>query len=242
MSSRPRNGALRGAVALTAVLALASCASGADKAREQAAKDVAEATPAERLVQTKAVLDKASSIRMNLTSENLPKKGNQLVKGEGSGTHAPAFKGYMTVKAGGVEVGVPITATDGKVWARLPFSSGMKPINPKDYGAPDPAVLFSTDKGLSNLLPKTLKPTFAGEKREGKDVVKIVTGTLSGKDVASVLGLGNPNHPYDVTYGVTSTNELRTAKLTGPFYGSTTSTYSLLLDYYGEPVDIKPPA
>lgn len=246
MSARPMNGALRGAAAVIAVVALASCSSGADSkdkdAKSNGSASATAVTAAQRLTQTKAVMDKAASMHLVLSSDNVPDKANGVVKGEGVGTHAPAFKGDLTVKVAGIDAGVPVVATGGKVWAKLPFSTGMKTINPKNYGAPDPAVLFSTDKGLSSMLPKTIEPTFGAEKRDGSDVVKTVTGKLSGKDVTDTLTLGDPSRQYDVSYGITSKNELRTVTLTGRFFNVGTSSYTLRLDKYGDTVDIKAPA
>ena len=47
---------------------------------------------------------------------------------------------------------MPVTAVDGKVYAKLPLSTGFTPMNPEEYGAPDPADFADPDKGLSSLL------------------------------------------------------------------------------------------
>ena len=42
----------------------------------------------------------------------------------------------------GQSVDVPVIAVDGKVYAQLPFTGGeWDTVNPKEYGAPDPADL-----------------------------------------------------------------------------------------------------
>ena len=57
-----------------------------------------------------------------------------------------------------------------------------------------------------------------------------------------MFGVGDPNGRYAVTYGLTDPGgELRTVDLTGPFFSAASSTYSVTLDRYGEPVDIHAP-
>ena len=48
-------------------------------------------------------------------------------------------------------------------------------------GAPDPAQLFSTDKGFSAILPQTQHATFGDKKRAGSDTVQVITGTKQDK-------------------------------------------------------------
>jgi lipoprotein LprG len=46
-----------------------------------------------------------------------------------------------------------------------------------------------------------------------------------------------------VSYALTDANQVRQVTITGPFFGAgTTSTYTLVLDRYGEPVTISKPA
>ncbi|WP_050670814.1 LppX_LprAFG lipoprotein [Luteipulveratus halotolerans] len=236
--------ATRPVAAALAVLALsAACSSGADsKKGTDGGSSAASETPQQRLAAAKQVMDKASSMHLVLTSQGVPAKASGVLGGEGDGTHAPAFKGSLKAQLAGIQADVPVVATGGKVWAKLPIWPDMRTIKPSDYGAPDPAVLFSTDKGLSTLLPKTQNPAFGADKRAGSDVVKVVNGTLSGQDVTSVLTIGDPSVQYKAAYEITQSNEVRTMTLTGQFYNDATSTYTLKLDKYGETVDIKPPA
>ncbi|AKU18673.1 hypothetical protein VV02_05900 [Luteipulveratus mongoliensis] len=225
-----------------AVLALAACSSGSDDKGKDTGSPAAKVTPAQRLAQSKQVMDKAASMHLTLSSQGVPSKANGVLGGEGVGTHAPAFKGNLKAQLAGIQADVPVVAANNKVWAKLPIWPNMRIIQPKDYGAPDPAILFSTDRGLSSLMVKTTNPAFGEEKRDGSDVVRLIKGKVAGQDVTAVLAIGDAAVQYDATYAVTAKNEMRTMTLTGKFYNDATSTYTLRLDKYGETVDIKPPA
>ncbi|MDF8265693.1 LppX_LprAFG lipoprotein [Luteipulveratus flavus] len=235
--------ATRTAAAALTVLALAACSSGADAKKSQDdGSSGAQATPQQRLAQAKQVMDQAASMHLKLSSTGIPSNANGVLGGEGDGTHAPAFKGSLKAQLAGIHADVPVTAVQGKVWAKLPIWPDVRTIKPSDYGAPDPAVLFSKDKGLSTLLPKTQDPTYGATKRDGSDVVRIINGKLTGQDVTGVLTIGDPSVQYKASYAVTDKNEVRSMTLTGQFYNDATSAYTLRLDQYGKTVDIKPPA
>lgn len=237
----------RHAVATAAVLvatSLGACSSGADsrtKSGEKSGSGKTE-TPMDRLKATKKVMDSAKGMHLVLSSEGVPESASGVTKGEGDGGPAPAFKGTLTARISGVQADVPIVAVDDKVWAKLPIWPSMRRMDPGDYGAPNPATLFSTDRGMSSLLPKTKKATFGKERRDKNDVVRVITGELAGKDVVAVLALGNPDLTYKVTYLITSDNELRSAAVRGVFFNDATTTYTLRLDEYGKKVDVQPPA
>lgn len=244
MTARPTRRAVSGAVAALSLLALAGCSSGADsrKADSSTSGSTSQATPVQVLAQSKGVMDKAASMHLVLTSKDVPQKVNGVLKGEGVGTHAPAFKGTLTASLAGLQADVPVTAVDHKVWAKLPIWPNMRIINPKDYGAPDPAKLFSTSEGISSLLPRTQGAAFGGKQRDGQDVVQTINGTLPGTAVTGALAIGDPTGQYKVIYAITDKGELRTATLTGHFFNDATSSYTIRLDQYGKTVDITPPA
>lgn len=201
-----------------------------------------EPTAAERLAAAKTKLDAASSMHLSLTSRNLPEQVSGVVSADGWGTHAPAFKGTFQVKVKGVAADSEIVAVDGAVYAKLPFVSIFAKVDPATLGAPDPATLFDRTTGLSSLLTATRNPTIGTKTRRGTEVVLPISGTLEGKAVADLLKVGGADSTYQVTYGLTDpAGELRSVEITGPFFGSATSTYTLVLDRYGEPVDIKKP-
>ncbi|WP_018157953.1 LppX_LprAFG lipoprotein [Demetria terragena] len=225
------------------VVSLGACSSGADSRKDEAKPSGSKApTPKQRLQATKKVMDASSGMHLTLTSKGVPDSATGVIKGEGDGGPAPAFKGTLTAAIAGTQADVPVVAVDGKVWAKLPIWPDMRTVQPKDYGAPDPALLFSREKGISSLLPKTKNPKFGAERRDGNDVVRVITGELIGTDVVATFSLGNPGLKYDVTYLVTSKNELRSAALRGVFFNDATTTYTLRLDEYGKKIDVQPPA
>jgi lipoprotein LprG len=220
--------------------ALAAC-SAADKT---AAKKL---TPAQQLAAAKVRVDAATSLHMTLHSSGIPDSVNGALGADGSGTHAPAFKGTLDVRISGFETKVDVVALDKVLYVKLPFTSGFTPIDPKQYNAPDPAKLFAAQGGISSLMTATTNPLEGKPTRAGADVLKTISGKLPGGSIVKLLNIGDATKTFDVTYGITDPGgELRTVTMTGQFYKGTTSTavtstYTLTLDKYGAPVEISKP-
>lgn len=218
--------------------ALTGCSGGGKSAT---ASSAAGQTPQELLQTAQKTLNDTSGVHIKLTSANVPKSAN-LLGGEGDGSHAPNFKGTITLQVLGATLNVPVIATGGKVWAKTPLSQSMQVINPSTYGAPDPSVLLSSNDGFSSLLTQTQSPTFGAKKRDGKDIVQQVTGSLSGQALKLVLSIGNPQSTYKVDYEITDGGQLRTATIDGAFYsGTADTTYTITLTNYGQKVVVTAP-
>jgi lipoprotein LprG len=226
--------------------ALTAC-SGAGKAAE--AKKL---TAAEQLAAAKAKADAATSMHLTLRSSGIPESANGVLGADGSGTHAPAFKGSLDARIAGFQVKVEVVAIDKLLYLKLPFTTEFAPADPKEYNAPDPALLFAKDGGITSLMTATTDPVEGKTTRSGADVLKTITGKLPGASVVKLLNFGDPAKTFDVTYGITDPGgELRSVTLVGPFFdGATstpatsttvTSTYTLTLDKYGAPVEISKP-
>ncbi len=129
-------------VALTGLSATA-CTGGDDE------PGASPAQVAERLQAAKRLLDQAGSIRLTLRTDRLPEGVNGITKAAGVATHAPAFRGTITVAASGLFDGqsVDVVAVDGRVYAQTPFSSSFIRVDPTDFNAPDPATLMQADRG-----------------------------------------------------------------------------------------------
>ncbi len=200
-------------------------------------------TPEEVLELARTTLDETSGVRLALTTEDLPDGVSGVTSATGVGTHAPAFEGTIGVVLAGANVDVPIVAVDGKVHAQIPFTPGWSDVDPDEYGAPDPAQLFSTDDGLSALLPATEDVEEGDSVRGGadnKEVLTEYTGTVPGDVVSNVIPSAEGD--VDATYTITAEGELREAVLTGSFYPDADSmTYSLELDDYGSDPEISAP-
>ena len=231
-------------LAIVATLALTGCSSGSKSAGPTNTEGTkVAATPTAMLAQAKKTLDDTSGVHLTVTSDKIPPKETGLIGGEGDASHAPAFKGNIEIRipvAGTLTI--PVIAVDGKVWAKTPLSPKMGKINPKDFGAPDPAQVFATQGGLSSLLPATKSAKFGGKKRDGKDIVQTVTGTLPGTSVKKLLNFGNADATYAVVYQITDKGELRSAQLTGAFFkGSNDTSYTMGFTNYGEKVTVTAP-
>src|SRR3954470_20797599 len=228
------------AAALSAlcVVTVASCSSES----KGAPTGQTQATPAQRLAVAKSKVDAAPSVHLRLASSNVPQGSSGVVSADGRGQHPPAFKGTFQVTLNGVQADAEITSLDGEVFAKLPLIPGTNQIDPKTFGLPDPAVLFSPDKGLTRLLTATASPVAGKQVRQGSEVLSTITGTVPGKAVTDLFLIGDSNGTFSVTYGLTDAGELRQVVITGPFFGTgTTSTYTLTLDQYGKPVTITKP-
>ena len=222
-------------ILLAAVLVVAGCSGdsgGSKKSGETVQK---------RLQDARSQLDKADYLGMTLTGSDLPKDGSVLIKVNGTGTHDPAaFKGTATIRTSGQQVEADLIAVDGKVYAKLPFV-GWNSLDPKEYGAPDPGALMSTDTGISSLITDTTDVKSSGEERDGKDVLTKVTGTLTAAKIQALFP-GAGDGEFAVVYTLTDSNQLREARLTGPFYaGSDKVTYTVSFDPDAKKVDIKAP-
>jgi lipoprotein LprG len=200
-------------------------------------------TPEEVMAEAKATLDETSGVSITLSTEDLPEGVTAIRRAEGVGTHDPAFDGTLTVVLSGTDFDVPVIAVDGKVWAQIPLTPGWSDVDAKEYGAPDPAQLMSTDDGLSSLLTATTGLKAGDSVRGGEDnreVLTEYTGTVPGDVVDGVIPSASGD--FDAAYTVTDEGELRTARLTGVFYPETEPmTYTIGFADYGSSPDITAP-
>lgn len=204
--------------------------------------DVQERTPAQRLAAAKQHADAASSVHLVVTSRDVPADAQGILGLEGVGTHTPAFQGVLDARMGGVGAKVDAVAIGPELWLKLPFTPRHVKTDPAAWGVPSPAQLLSPDRGLTSLITHTQAPADGGRKREGQEVLHTVTGTVPGDKVQQILNTGDPGGSYQVSYGLTDPDGvLRKASITGPFFAGAQSTYDVVFDRYGEPVDIQAP-
>lgn len=226
--------------ALVVVAALTAC-SGGDKVA------VKKLTAAEQLASARAKADAATSMHLTLRSSGIPDTANGVLAAEGSGTHAPAFKGTLDARIAGFSAKVEVVAIDKLLYLKLPFTTEFTEADPTEYNAPNPALLFAKEGGVTSLMTATTNLVEGKATRSGPDVLKTITGKLPGANIVKLLNFGDGAKTFDVTYGITEPGgELRTVTLVGPFFKSgtstpVTSTYVLTLDKYGAPVEISKP-
>ncbi len=234
MNSTPRRRLRARATVLVVPILLLSACSGGD--------DDKPATPEDALAGAKAKLDDTTGVKLSLSTENLPDGVDALVKADGVGTHAPAFEGDLKVSVNGLDIDVPVVAVEGLVFAQLPFTSKYSPVEPDDYGAPDPADLMDTTNGLSSWLTALEDVQKGDEKRDGDKVLTTYTGTLPGTAVAEVIPSASTKADFDATFSIDDDGFLDTAEVSGPFYGDVGDVdYVITLDDYGTDKDITRP-
>lgn len=233
---RPRRPALAVVVAVASglALALAGCSSG-DAA--------ATRPPAERLAAAKARFDGARTVALDLSSRGVPSVENGVTAAKGDGVISatePKFRGTITGTVSGVNGTIDAIAIGDTAYLKL-FTPTYEETDLDTLGAPNPATFFDPAVGISSLLTQTGDPKDGGQTRAGKEVLDKVDGTLPGKRVDELFHLGDGSGTYTVSYGLTDTDELRTATLKGPFFAGAESTYLLTLTDYGAPVEISRP-
>jgi lipoprotein LprG len=201
--------------------------------------------PAALLTAAKKTIDDAASVHIVLTGRDLPDSGQSLASGDGVATHAPAFKGKLTVRSGGSAIDADVVAVGSKVYAKLPLTTKFIELPPSQLaglGAPDPAILLDPSKGLTSVLPTLKDPKIKGEARDGAKVVTEITGAVQGKSLQGIFPKAPADQDFPSTFRIDkSSKQLVSATISGPFYDGATSSYDVTLDKYGEQVEITKP-
>lgn len=231
-------------VALGAALVLTVTLAGCSDKKDDAAANTGD-DPVALLTEVKKTIDEAASVHIVLTGRDLPDGGQTLASGDGVATHAPAFKGKLTVRAAGAPIDAEVVAVGSKVYAKLPFTPKFIELPPSQLaglGAPDPAVLLDPEKGLTSVLPTLKDPVIKGETRDGARVLTEVTGSVQGKNLQGIFPKAPADQDFPSTFKIDKdTKQLVSATITGPFYDGATSSYDVTLDKYGEQVTITKP-
>ena len=235
MPGPPRSRALAlVAFVLVAPAILAGCGQSEDKADEK--------SPAEVMEQAKKHFDDASSVHIALSTESVPTSGDGVLGATGDVTHDPAFEGDVKVLFRGFPAELPVTAVDGKVYAKLPFSARIAVIDPADYGVPDPADFADTENGLSSLLTELEDLKKGKETRSGDQILTTYSGTLPGAAVKKIIPSADPAKSYETEVGVDEEGFATTVKVTGAFFsGSEDVTYDVKFTDYDKGVKITAP-
>jgi lipoprotein LprG len=199
-------------------------------------------SPEEVMELAKQTLDETSGVEIDLSGE-LPDGVTGLSGATGLGTHDPlAFQGSASVTAG-LSLTVDVIAIEDDVWIAFP-GQDFRDADPGDYGAPNPAALFATEGGISDLLVKTEgleegDPVRGGDNNE--ETFTEYTGTVPADLVENVIPSATGDD-FDVAYLISDEGELREARITGEFYpDSDEMTYTIELDDYGTQKDITAP-
>jgi hypothetical protein len=226
----------RVAARLTAVLAALVALAGCGGTTQQ--------DPKALLLQAKKAIDATPSLHFVLTSSGASGSGTLITGGQGDAKRPDGFRGTLNVMQSGFSVTVHIVSSGGTFYAQLPFSSRYEPTDPAKYGFGDPSTLLDPDKGLSSLLTNARSESMADRDRYNGEELDEVDVTLPGDLVAALLTSADKSKPVKGRVGIdTGNHEVRRVVLTGPFFAAAKdSTFTLVLDNYGENVTITPPA
>lgn len=226
-----RNRLLALVAALLALFLVTGCGGG-DKADEK--------TPQEVLTAAKAKFDKAESVQFRIVTDDEP-EGDGLLSATGTLTRQPAFEGEAEVLYRGIRATVPATAIGDDVWVKLPLTTSYTKIDPADFGIPNPSSFIDPDKGISTLLTQLEDLKDEGERRDGDDILKQYSGTLTAETVKSAIGIG-ADGDFETLIGVGEDGAVQNLEVTGPFFGKgTTVTYRISITDYGKAITIKKP-
>ncbi|GAB3666299.1 hypothetical protein GCM10027596_33640 [Nocardioides korecus] len=223
------------AALVACLLVLAGCGGSATKD--------AGPSPAAVMAKAKKQFDAARSVQVALSTTSVPTSGNGVLAATGTVTRAPAFQGDVKVVLSGLTATVPITSVGGKVYARLPLQTKFSVIDPKEYGAPDPAQFADSKVGLSSLLTKIQGLARGKQVRSAGSVLTTYTGQLPGSAVKQIIPSADAGQKYATVVGVDSSGHAQTVKITGPFFsGGGDVTYNATFSGYDKPVTVTAPA
>jgi lipoprotein LprG len=200
--------------------------------------------PAQLLRDGKQSVDSASGLHFTLTSQNVTGTGPLITGGQGDARRPNSFSGTLTVVDSGFTVTVNIVSTGGVFYAETPLTLGYAKTDPSAYGFGDPAQLLDPNHGLSSLLAACTGATLGTADRLNGELLDEVMCSIPGTLVAKLLTSADSSKAVQATIGVDdSTHQLRRVSLVGPFFDKAhPSTFTVVLDKYGENVTITPPA
>lgn len=195
------------------------------------------------LRQAKAEVDSTRTLHFRLQSSHVEGSGPIITGGEGDAQRPAGFAGTLDVSVAGLAVGIEVVSAGGTFYVKLPTQDNYSVADPSRYGFGDPGKLLDPQNGLSNLLLRCHSPAITGNDRYNGEELDEVRCALPGPLVASLLVSADPSRPVTATFGIDpGTHQLRRVVLTGPFFSKTTaSTFTVVLDSYGENVTVTPP-
>ena len=197
------------------------------------------------LGQGKAAVDATGALHFTLTSKDAPSAGTgtYITGGQGDAQRPNAVSGTLQVVFNGLPLNLSVLSAGGTFYVKLPFATGFVATDPSKYGFSDPGHLLDPAAGLSSLLTDATSATLDGRDRLNGEELDEVKVSLPGKPVADLLTSADPFQAVQGRIGLaTDTHQVRRVVLTGPFFDAhKSSTYTLILDRYGETVQITPP-
>ncbi|WP_232679903.1 LppX_LprAFG lipoprotein [Nocardioides sp. R-C-SC26] len=220
-------------LALAATLSACSDDDGADGGGAPANDVLGEA---------KTHLDETSGVRLTLATDGTA-DGDFLKSATGVITDAPAFEGSVDARFMGFDAsGIKIVSVDGDLYVDIPVT-GWSKQNPEDFCAPDPATLLDPETGVSGVLGAATDLEKGESRRGGANNDEILTdysATVPGEAITNILPCA-PGDSFDAVFSIDDEGYLRTAKLTGEFFGDDDITYTIDVEEYDVSQEISAP-
>ena len=200
--------------------------------------------PTTLLRDAKASIDSAPAVHFVLTSQDATGSGALITGGSGDARRPDSFSGTLQVSDSGFNLSVGVVSTGGVFYAQTPLSLGYTRTDPSTYGFGDPGLLLDPTHGLSSLLTMCSGATLGGSDRLDGELLDEVSCSMPGDRVAALLTSADRSQPVRATVGVdAATHQLRRVVMVGPFFDKAhPSTFTVVLDNFGEKVTITPPA
>ncbi|MBJ7594606.1 MAG: LppX_LprAFG lipoprotein [Candidatus Dormibacteraeota bacterium] len=200
--------------------------------------------PAQLLRDAKQSIDSASALHFTLTSQGAVGNGTLITGGQGDARRPDSFTGSLSVVAAGFPVTVNVVSTGGVFYAQTPLTPRYERTDPSAYGFGDPAQFLDPNHGLSSLLTSCSGATNKSADLLNGEQLDEVGCSIPGALVAKLLTSADPSQAVQATVGVDAgTHQLRRVSLVGPFFDKAhASTFTVVLDKFGENVTITPPA
>jgi lipoprotein LprG len=196
------------------------------------------------LREAKQAVDSASALHFSLESSDVHGgSGPMITGGQGDAKRPDGFAGSLHVSVGGLPLSVNIVSINGSFYASA-LGAPYSKADPSKYGFADPSKLIDPNVGLTNLLISAKSASLGDRDRLGNDELYEIDVSLPGDQVKSLLTSADPSQDVKGRVGVNVDNhQVRRVVLTGPFFDAKQlSTFTLVLDNYGENVTITPPA
>jgi hypothetical protein len=194
------------------------------------------------LTKAKQVIDGSQSVHFTLSSSSVSGSGPLIVGGSGDLLRPDSFHGSLQVLDSGFTLNVDAVSVGGTFYVHLPISPGYQVTSPSDYGFADPGQLMDPNHGLSSLLLQCQGTALRDDDRLSGEQLHEVSCSLPGSVIARLLTDAQPSQPVSAKFGINGdSGQLRRVVLTGPFYTATSTTFTLIVDHYGESVTITAP-
>lgn len=200
-------------------------------------------SPTSLLRQAKATVDATRTVHFQLSSSSVQGSGPIITGGEGDAQRPAGFAGSLDVSVAGLAIGIQVVSVHGVFYLKLPSSGAFSVADPSKYGFGDPGKLLDPNHGLSSLLLECNPASGLSSDRYNGEELDEVSCSLPGARIAALLTSADPSRPVSATFGIDPLNDqLRRVVLTGPFFSKTMlSTFTVVLEDYGENVKVTPP-